>query len=242
MIIICVYRTPQSDPTQFLFKLNGLLERVFHTYKSKTNVVIVGDFNINTLKKGNITNQLIDLSYSHNLKLHINEPTRKSSCIDHILSNIPDAVATVMPLHLSDHDTAQMLSIPFRHKVQIKQAAFYIYKRDFNLNNIQKFRECLQNVSWSETYAENDIDVAFSYFHELLCLFYNLCFPKIKVKVNTNQKKQNWISKGLKRSCQTKRSLRFQYYRNKNIGIKTKYMQYKKNTEMYLHIEKKRKY
>lgn len=239
LIIICLYRTPQSDPTQFLSKLNALLEHVYHKYKSKINVVLAGDFNINTLKKGNITTQLMDLSYNYNLKLHINEPTRKSSCIDHILSDIPDAVATVMPLHLSDHDTAQMLSIPLRHKIQLKQAAYYIYKRDFNLSNIQKFKECLQNMSWSETYAENDINVAFSYFHEQLCLFYNLCFPKNKVKVNNNQRKQNWISKGLKQSCKTKRQLRFQYYRNKNKRNKTKYLQYSKILQKCIYTSRK---
>lgn len=239
LIIICVYRTPRSDPIQFLSKLNSLLYHVFEKYNSKINVVLAGDLNINTLQNSNITIQLQELAYNYNLKLHINCPTRKSSCIDHILSNIPNANATVMPLHLSDHDTAQMLSFPLKHKIQ-KQTTYSFYKRDYSLNNIQKFKECLRNVSWSEVYDEKDLNMAFNSFHELLGLFYNLCFPKLKMKVNTNsKKKQNWITKGLKQSCKTKRSLRYQYYKSKNLRNKAKYLQYSKILQKCVYTSKK---
>lgn len=67
LIIICIYRTPQSDPTQFLSKLNNLMHNLTQQYKSKMNIVLAGDFNINTLKKGHITNQLQDLAFNFNL-------------------------------------------------------------------------------------------------------------------------------------------------------------------------------
>lgn len=226
IIIICVYRTPQSDPNQFLIKLNSLMHNLLKQYKSRMKVVLAGDFNINTLKKGNITTQLQDLAHNYNLIFHIDVPTRKSSCIDHILSNIHDATAAVLPLHLSDHDTAQMLTIPLKHKIQ-NQAIYYTYKRDYSSDNIHKFKECLSNLSWSEIHTANNANAAFNHFHETFCLLYNLCFPKLKVKVNfNNKKKQSWISKGLKKSCKTKRLLRHQFYRNKTANNKTKYLRY----------------
>lgn len=225
LLIICLYRTPNSDPTQFLSKLNNLLNYITKKYKYKMRIVIAGDFNINTLKKSNITNHLQDISYNFNMKIHIDVPTRKSSCIDHILSNIPNAIASVMPLYLSDHDTGQMLSFPVNEKAE-KRTTYYIYKRDYNLDNIRKFKECLNNITWSDIYIKSDAN-AFSDFHELLCLFYNLCFPKVKVKVNNkNKNNQNWISKGLKKSCLNKRTLRYKYYQNKNTSNKNKYIKY----------------
>lgn len=217
LIIICLYRTPSSDPSVFLNKLDNLLHNLHKIYKYKINIVIAGDFNINTLIKGKITNELQDLSKTYNLKIHIDVPTRKSSCIDHILSNISDATATVLPLHLSDHDTAQLLSFPVGYKT-LQSATYFIYKRDYSLDNIRKFRECLQNLSWSEVYGKKDLNIAFSTFHELLCLFYNLCFPKIRIKVhNHNKKKQNWISQGIIRSCKKNG-----YYGTNIIKIKTR--------------------
>lgn len=238
LIIICIYRTPHSDPTNFLIKLNSLLDHIFKKYNSKISVVLAGDFNINTLLKNNIANQLQELSYNYNLKLHINSPTRKSSCIDHILSNIPNANATILPLHLSDHDTAQMLTFPLK-QIQ-NQARYNFYKRDYSLDNIKKFKECIGNLSWSDAYAKNDLNLAFNSFHELVCLFHNLCFPRIKIKVNLNSKrKQTWITKGLKQCCKTKRYLRFKYYKSKNVRNKTKYIKYSKILQKCIYSSKK---
>ncbi|KAF9822700.1 hypothetical protein SFRURICE_016906 [Spodoptera frugiperda] len=190
-------------PSLFLTKLDSMLQHLYKKYKSKTRIVLTGDFNINTLKKGKITQEFQDLAHTHNLKIHINVATRKYSCIDHILSNIHQASANVLPLHLSDHETAQMLSFPLQ--IQSRETIYYIYKRDYSINNTLKFKECLQNLFWTDVYMDNDANTAFNSFHDLICLFYNLCFPKVRVKINTNNKiKQTWITKGLKLSSKTK--------------------------------------
>lgn len=238
LVIICLYRTPQSDPNQFLVKLDSILQYLATKYNSKTRMVLAGDFNINTFKKGKITQDLQDLAHTHNLKIHIDVATRKCSCIDHILSNMPDAIAQVLPLHLSDHDTAQILSFPLR--VQTKAATFHIYKRDYSLNNIHKFRECLQNLSWSDVYVESDANTAFNHFHELICLFHNLCFPKVRIRINTNNNiKRKWMTKGLKVCSKTKRFLRYQYYKNKNRTNKIKYTTYSNLLQKCIHNAKR---
>lgn len=87
------------------------------------------------------------------------------------------------PLHLSDHDTAQML------RLQTTTASIYhVYKRDNSLDNTRKFREYFQNLSWADIYMESYANTAFSAFHELICLFYSLCFPKVRIKINLNIK------------------------------------------------------
>lgn len=164
----------------------------------------------------------------------------KSSCIDQIISNIPNATTSVLPLHLSDHETAQLISIPTKIK-RLHIAIYYTYKGDYNLDNIRKFRQCLQSLYWSDIHSENDLNLAFNEFHELFCLLYNLCFPKMQVKVSLNKKdRQNWISWGLKQSSKTKRTLRYKYYKNKTMLNKIKYTMYSKllkSTMLYLKIQ-----
>lgn len=153
LLVLCVYRTPTSDPNAFLVKLDQLLHYLSRKYTRNTKIVLAGDLNINTLKKGKVTNYLRDLCLNHNLQIHINVPTRKESCIDHIISNIKDAEATVLPLYLPDHDTAQLLVFPVDKK-DYKPKTYNITRKDYCFDNIHKFRECMRSLSWSEVYSE----------------------------------------------------------------------------------------
>lgn len=138
LIVICLYRTPKSDPNLFLNKLDLVLHEISKRYKRKTKIVITGDFNINTLKRGKFSDYLKDISNIYNLRIHIDVPTRRDTCIDNILSNITNATATVLPLFLSDHDTAQILSFPVEHK-NCTPKAYFITKRNYCVENIKKF-------------------------------------------------------------------------------------------------------
>lgn len=239
LLIICIYRTPTSDPNIFLEKLNTILFEINNKYKRTTNIVLIGDFNINTLQPGIVTKKLQDLCNNNNLQIHIDVPTRKESCIDHILSNIKEARADVLPLQLSDHDTAQLLSLPVLKTHYNKPKSYYRYKKDYCADNVRKFKECLNCLSWTEIYKESDLNLAFHNFHESLCLYYNLCFPSIRQKVtNDIHDKQKWISRGLKISCKTKRSLRYKYYANKTIANRTKYLSYAALLKKCIHNSK----
>jgi hypothetical protein len=239
LIIICLYRTPSSDPNIFLQLLNNLLFDISKKYKSKTHIVITGDFNINTLKKGKITTEFQNLCQNYDLKIHVDIPTRRHACIDHILSNISEATVDVLPLYLSDHDTAQLLTLPVEQKV-IKPHIYYIYKRDYSIDNVRKFKDCLQSMTWKNIYQETELDKAFHLFHDLVCLFHKLCFPKIRIKINdAGNNRQNWITRGLKKSCKTKRYLRYKYYKKNNEYNKNRYVKYSKILKNLIYISKK---
>lgn len=224
--IICLYRTPTSDVKDFLHKLDVLLHEL--TKNTKKRTVILGDININTLKKESKTsNHLQDICKRYNMTIHINEPTRGSSCLDHILSNIDNASALVLQLGLSDHETAQIITFPIDNKKEIPKVT-YRYKRDYSMENIIKFKSCLNKLSFNEVFMESRLNEAFDIFHSTLLLFYNLCFPKIKVKTLNNQNKKKWVTTGLKNSCKTKRKLRIGYYKTKSSKHKYNYLQYSK--------------
>lgn len=223
--IICIYRTPNSNPLTFLEQLEKLLFNLRH--KINSNIIITGDFNIDLLKNTNIKTNFIRITEIFNFIIHIREPTRGNSCLDQILSNIPQATGEILNLNLSDHNTGQLLTVPLQKK-HILPKAKYIMRRDYNSDNILKFCNCISQLSWSEVYTENDADKAFTTFHELLNLFYNLCFPLMKIKLKVKSNKLSWISKGIKISSKTQRKLRYTYYKYKKEELKYQYKKYNK--------------
>ncbi|XP_072933417.1 uncharacterized protein [Epargyreus clarus] len=224
-IIICIYRTPNSNVELFLDHLEKIL--FYLGRKTKHRVVITGDFNIDILKDTNIKEQFIRVVQAFNFIIHIQEPTRGCACLDQILSNIPHAQGETLNLNLSDHNTGQLLTVPIQTKKYIPYAQ-YIKRRDFNKDNMLKFHECISQLSWSEVYDESNADQAFDRFHDLFTLFYNLCFPIKKIKLKPKTNRLYWISKGIKVSSNTKRNLRYQYYKQRNFGCKRKYLNYNK--------------
>lgn len=154
------------------------------------------------------------------MKLIINEPTRLSSgtCLDNFCHNIRGCKGKVIELALSDH-TAQILKCPVKEYCSFSH--WFIERRDFNEDNLKKIAEHISQLSFNEVYLSQDANEAFDNFHNLFKLFYDLCFPIIKVKV-TASKKPKWISNGIKCCSKRKRELLWKYrlspsQENKNI-------------------------
>lgn len=187
LIIVCVYTSHNKYAHTFLTKLEVVIHELLKRNKNK-KIIITGDFNINTLVASKASCHLTDIASQFDLTLHIKQPTRGGNCIDHILSNIKNGVGKVLPLQLSDHDTAQTISIPV-NKVPLIQN-WYVHKRDFSIENQLKFRNYLRSLSFSDVYQEKNMNVAFNLFHEILCLLYNQCFPKITLRLNNKPRKQ----------------------------------------------------
>lgn len=173
-IVVCIYRTPTSDITTFFRKLEQLLENLKH--KTKYKVVIAGDLNIDILKDSNNSNELKRIAANNNFSLHIFCPTRKDSCLDQIISNIREAKGETHKLGLSDHETAQSVTFDAVTPAKIPKY-WYCEIRDYNADNISKFRRCLGSLTWSNVFEEEDMSTAFNLFYEDFKLFYNLCFP-----------------------------------------------------------------
>lgn len=96
--IVCLYRTPDSNVNIFLSNLEELLHK--YMKNSKSRLILAGDLNINTLEPSNSTKHLTDIAKKFNLNIHISEPTRKKTCIDHLISNIDKAFSELHHLYL----------------------------------------------------------------------------------------------------------------------------------------------
>jgi hypothetical protein len=211
LIVVTIYRIPKQTKAHigiFLCKLEQLLDFTMTKYKRK-KIVICGDWNIDLLKQNRFSRDLLTLLHNYNFTAHIVSPTRKKTCIDQIASNIKDADSRVIYLGLSDHETAQLITLKTH-----KQKAFttwFEYRRDYNDHNVSQFTKHISSIYFSEVLESSNITEAFSKFYETVLLFYRLCFPLIKVKVNNRANTLKWLTRGLKLSCRTKRKLYISY-------------------------------
>lgn len=226
LVIVCIYRAPYvNNFNDCLDKLESLMQTLIHT-RSK-NIVIAGDFNVDMLKQDSQTNAFQYLLMSFNLKLALKEPTRMASqtCIDNFAHNYNKTCKTdVLEFALSDH-TAQLIRCPVKKICTIDY--WFTVIRDYNIENILKFKKCLSELSFSDIYNTDDPNLAYNEFLFNFKLMYDLCFPNKLIKINTT-KKIKWLSKGLKLCNRKKRKLLWQLRLNPNKSNKTIFTNYSK--------------
>lgn len=237
VVIVCIYRVPNADNLNVFFsKLEQVL--MLLTRRNCRNIIIAGDINIDTLKNNNRTSELKYLLTSFNMTLAIEKPTRMASqtCIDNIAHNFNKKCKTeVIEFALSDH-TAQLLKCPIRLNCILKY--WYKSQRDFSQENITKFRTCLENLSFSEIYDNDDPNDTFNLFFEQFKLFYDLCFPRRRIKIPTSQKPK-WISRGIKLCSLKKRQLLWTSRLKPTQINKSKYSNYTKIFKKIINLTKR---
>lgn len=125
--------------------------------------------------------------------------------------NIRDCKGRIIELALSDH-TGQLLECPVRKYCTLDY--WFVKKRDYHKDNLDKFKECLSNLSFSESLTSSNANVASNELNEIFVL-YHLCFPVIKIKCSSSVRPR-WISKGIRRCSKRKRELLWAYRRAPN--------------------------
>lgn len=236
LLIVCIYRIPKAtNVNTFFLRLEQLLS--FVSKKNYNNIILAGDYNINTLVNNNLTLEFQCLLSNYNLKLAINQPTRLRSktCIDNIAHDFKKGSrAEVIEFALSDH-TAQIVQVPARIVPTLK--FWKKRQRDYSDQNINKFRECLKSFSFSELYDMLDCNNAFNYFMEHFKLFYDLCFPFKIVKIPIISKPK-WLSRGIKRCTYKKRQLLWVWRHKPNLTNKINYKNYSKRLKKIITLTK----
>jgi hypothetical protein len=140
-IIICVYRTPNSNINIFIETIDTILGNLINTEKG---IIIVGDTNIDYLGK-RVNLQLQTMLNSYGLQAIVAVPMRightSQTAIDEIILNksIWGYTLKVTDIGFSDHK-AQILQIQFQHKK--RKGAFrlngeYRMARSYREENIQ---------------------------------------------------------------------------------------------------------
>jgi exonuclease III len=213
LIIVCLYRTPNIHNIDcFMEKMEILFEKVGMLKNKK--VVICGDFNIDILKNTKISLDFQNLIFNYNLKIEINQATRIESgtCIDNIIHNNRGCTSFVINIGLSDH-FAQILKIPIKKNHDFTE--WYINKRCYSKQNLMKYTECLNKVTFSDVYQANDVNLAYKNFMGTCKKYYDICFPVKKCRISIGKRKNKWLTRGIKKSCKTKRILHLKCRKSK---------------------------
>lgn len=239
-VVICMYRTPDSNFDIFIKCLDSLLHKLtIRSRHAKRKVIIAGDFNVNILENSKNCKLFKNTLLKYNLKPAINEPTRitnsSSTCIDNILTNLKSYSSKVLHLGLSDH-SGQMISIPCNQGFIEK----YWYVNSRNVNNyLDIFLRYMSQCSFSEVYLYNDVNLAYKTFINMFKLIFELCIPLQQIRVSY-KKKNDWQTKGIYRASKIKRSLYMKILHKKNISLIPHYKKYCKVLKSVIRLAKQK--
>lgn len=134
-IVICIYRTPDSNVSLFLSKFEESLHYI--SDRNPNRIIICGDLNIDILCNDKNKNDLIVLVKSYFILPVFEEVTRLCSGtgLDYIMTNFNNDIYDKDVIHtgLSDH-SAQRIAFNVN-----RENSKFISLRSFSSKNIQKF-------------------------------------------------------------------------------------------------------
>lgn len=225
VIVVCLYRAPCGNFRVFVENLT----KVLHLLKTKKNIIVCGDFNVNFLSVDTDASTLIDLFMSFGLSMMIQGPTRVMghhvSCIDNIFSNMENVCAQSVDAGLSDH-FVQMLSCAKQVK---SNERLFIEKRLFNEANIDIFKLAMSAVNWDTVYSKSTVDDMFNEFMSIFNKHFNETFPVQRIhNKKTNRNANTWFTKELRELSKEVQRLYINFKQSASSYDKIKYFNIKK--------------
>ena len=189
VIVIVIYRPPGGNFNDFLTLFDGLVARVFDPI---CKIIVGGDFNLNFLESSTSLSLFLDLISTYNLIHTVKRPTRvsarSSTYIDNFLISIDQSFAvSVADLCLADH-YSQFLEI-FTSTSKTDKIQRCAVKRVVSNENVAKLLNYLNEESWVDVFSGVCLTDAFESFATRLFYYYELCFPLVTFKINTNRQK-----------------------------------------------------
>ena len=241
-IVVCVlYRPPNTNAINFITDLSNTIKSLYSLNKL---VYIMGDFNIDLLKKDthNISENFINMLYSLNFFPLINLPTRvtetSSTLIDNIFTNhLIEHSSAVISSDLSDH--YPIFTIIHKHNSVLFNSKSYTQPPNLSINNLSSLNEFFVNYDWRVITSSTDINKSFPLFLKIIHSNIVAFCPSHKPK--SQKIKQNWMTQGLVISSHKKNKLFSVYKKNPTPHNKSIYINYK-NTFIKLCRNAEKKY
>ena len=186
---------------------------------------------------------------SHNALIPvISRPTHISdkyaTLIDHIFTNSLTRFRSsgVLTDPIADH-LGTYIKLGNSNINQPKSPSHYNFT-DYSDENIQKFKEILQNTDWSTLLGlAIDSNDMFNRFHLVFTTHYNNIFPTTRRKCN-NRKEEGkpWIMPWLQEACKRKNKLYTDFIETPSTELKAAYTKMKKWVDKQINIRKKEYY
>ena len=193
VLCVSIYRVPEQNRSvvdDFLNRLYEFLNLVFNKY-SNLNIILAGDFNIDTISNSNIASDFLNVLGSFGLRVTVNEPTRSTNCIDNVITSIHSdkCSASVFRTVFSDHDAILFLAnLENDAAINSKSNDNFDFKLYRPINDFTKsyFIFLLRNINWIQMYTLNDINDKVNYFLYIFQEAIDKAFPLTPINSKNN--------------------------------------------------------
>lgn len=228
LYVCCCYRSPYDRNFDlFMTCMENMLEHLFNR-----NCIICGDFNVDLLSDSRKRTEFVSLLTCYNFRHLVNDATfirnGSSSCIDHIITNLPDFYIEKCEVdHNGLADGHGGIFGNFRlenlaGKANNNNQHIVINKRAFSSKNGMFFKQGILKHKWSSM----GINAFIKTFSDV---FKNAYKKRERILNVIKSTKMKWITNGIRTSSKMKRFLctnsgnhldiSIQSYKNKYIRI-----------------------
>ena len=189
-LVLSLYRPPKSDFRTFLAKLETML--LWSRQKSYSKLYVIGDLNINMLKKDNQSLQLFNLMTSFHLFCTTTKPTRidvnrgSATLIDHIWST--DVENNVKNCIIFDDTSDHFPILSLFHINRTMGKSMTIKKRKITERGKNLFLDEISRVDWVVVYNSLNVNMAYKAFFDSFWTIYAKYFPVVESKIKNNKK------------------------------------------------------
>ena len=200
-----LYRPPSGDAKEALNELHNIIEML-----PKQPVHLMGDFNINLHHDNNCNVKLLEnVTFSAGFSPVIStvtheKPGCKSSCIDNIFTNRPDATlgSGVLSLGISHHHAVFEITDSFVNSGNNDEPPVQLQYYDYCSSNVDKFKELLgQQLSLCDPKSLDEFNVIFNEQLDQAC---KLEKPK---QTKRTLKNNPWVTPAIIAAVNTKHKL-----------------------------------
>ena len=189
-IVSVLYRPPNGHFEHFE---NFLTNFFLNTKDSNKKVYIAGDFNLNLLDHclNEKVRNYLRLIYQNSFIPTVNKPTRVTTIVDHILTNL--FVNTNFKTYLKlTFQTIFLFVFCNRHLDPEKKT------KVINNNAIELFKQELYKTSWDDVINNKNPNDVYNHFLHKLIVLYDKYFPKQNIRIYKKDLQSSWITRGIK--------------------------------------------
>ena len=182
LIVLAIYRSPNGKVETFMSKLEELL---IYLARYKQRVIICGDvnaeFDITTSNNSALIFQ--NLLRQEGYYCINREPTRMTSCLDNIITNMHSKTyqLSIIQPNLSDHMALHLeITEVTKNKNNDSTKGSKVTFRQFTATGLENFKQSLNRIEWNTLINSNELNAekTFNLFFITFLNEFNICFPE----------------------------------------------------------------
>ncbi|CAG4982071.1 unnamed protein product [Colias eurytheme] len=234
LVVGTAYRPPWMDSGMFFEALTESMG----TFVWCDYIILLGDFNINTLNCNHSNFLKLDTFLgTFKLKQHVTEPTHftanSETLLDLVCTNVPVSCVTVDHIGaLSNHAFITFLL----HLKKEKPLTKHITYRSIKTIDNDLFQQSLNNISWNNLLLLDDVNDLVAALTDIILSLFDFYAPK-KI-IHIREKHYPWITYNMKKIMNCRDKAQIKARKTKLSADKDTYLELKHYVRLAIHREK----